>query len=60
MKILQRKEQKDKDRKVNPELRKALKPKAQAAANVDVEAALNEMRDKTMAGIPDLSCKEAT
>ena len=54
MKMYQCKEQKDKGRKVNAKLHKTLKPKTQAVANVDVKTALNEMSNKTVAGIANL------
>ena len=57
--IWRREKKKDDRRKVNAELRKALKPKAQAAANEDVETALEAMSEKTLNSITSLARQEA-
>ena len=50
--------QEERDNMVNAELRKALKPPAQAATNADVEEALSRMNGTTMRTILDVARKE--
>ena len=50
---------KERERTINAELRKALKPKAIAAANADVELAMDTMSAKTLSTVEDLARKEA-
>ena len=59
IKIWQREEQLGRDRKVESELRKAFKPKAQAQANRDVEEALELLTLQTRDCISKAACQSA-